>query len=51
MLDNFHTPFKFVRHQLKKEILKGKKKSISEVEREREREDLPVEYKILDSTI
>ena len=51
MLDNFHTPFKFVGHRLKKEIWKGKKKSISEVERERERKDLPVEYKILDSTI
>ena len=38
MLDNFHTPFKFVSHQLKKEIWKEKKKFISEVERERERE-------------
>jgi hypothetical protein len=38
MLDNFHTSFKFVWHQLKKEIWKKKKKkSISEVERDRER--------------
>ena len=55
MLDNFHTPFKFVRHRLKKEIWKKKKIYIwsgeREREREREREDLSVEYKILDSTI
>ena len=37
MLDNFYTSFKFVRHRLKKEIWKEKKKSISEVERDRER--------------
>ena len=50
MLDNFHTSFKFVRHRLKKEIWK-EKKNLYLKWREIEREDLLVEYKILDSTI
>ena len=37
MLDNFHTPFKFVRHRLKKEIWKEKKIYIWSGEREREK--------------